>query len=132
YLSFGTSLAWPARPPTTDWAYYPDRGAVTEKINSMTPWWKRPAWWWTTHFGAWPFTAEGLSAAFDYNVAPFFQSFVEGRVERSATRVRIIPYGVHGRLTWKEVAPSQTLRATTGSDGDFVEWLIPMTPATTR
>ena len=31
YLSFGTSLDWPARAPTSDWAYYPDRAAVTRK-----------------------------------------------------------------------------------------------------
>ena len=46
----------------------------------------------------------GSRRCFDYNVAPFFQSFVEVKVERSANRVRVIPYGVHGRLTWGEVA----------------------------
>jgi uncharacterized membrane protein HdeD (DUF308 family)/3',5'-cyclic AMP phosphodiesterase CpdA len=126
YMSFGTSLAWPGRPPTTDWAYYPNHDAVTEKIHVRTPWWKRPAWWWTRQFGAWPFTAEWLSAAFDYNVAPFFQSFLEVSVERSANRVRIIPYGVHGRLTWGDFASSSVLRAS-ASDGDFVEWVVPMT-----
>src|SRR5262245_25350605 len=125
YLSFGTALAWPARAPTTDWAHYPDRGAVSAKIEARTPWWKRPAWWWTQHFNAWPFSAEWLSAAFDYNVAPFFQSFVEVRVERSANRVRVIPYGVHGRLAWRDVAASARLR---GSDDDaLVEWIVPMT-----
>jgi hypothetical protein len=127
YLSFGTSLAWPQRAPTADWAYYPNNDEVTRKIQARTPWWKRPAWWWTRQFGAWPFTAEWLSAAFDYNVAPFFQSFVEVRVERSANRVRIIPYGVHGQLTWGEVAASSGLRAS-ASNADFVEWIIPMTP----
>ncbi len=127
YLSFGTSLAWPARTPTADWAYYPNLDAVTEKIEARTPWWKRPAWWWTRQFGAWPFTAEWLSAAFDYNVAPFFQSFVEVRVERSANRVRLIPYGVHGRLTWSEVAASDGLRAAGAADRALVEWVVPMT-----
>jgi hypothetical protein len=126
YLSFGTSLAWPERAPTADWAYYPNTDEVTRKIHAKTPWWKRPAWWWTRQFGAWPFTAEWLSAAFDYNVAPFFQSFVEVRVERSANRLRIIPYGVHGRLTWAEVAASDSLRGAAVRPGDFVEWVIPM------
>ncbi|MGH9146677.1 MAG: hypothetical protein ACRD1Q_08210, partial [Vicinamibacterales bacterium] len=129
YLSFGTSLAWPARAPTADWAYYPDRDAVTQKIEARTPWWKRPAWWWTRQYGAWPFTAEWLSAAFDYNVAPFFQSFVEVRVERSANRVRLIPYGVHGRLTWGELAASDGLRAAGAADRALVEWVVPMTSA---
>ena len=49
--------------------------------------------------GAWPFSAEWLSAAFDANVAPFYQSFIEVRVEPSQKRIRLLPYGVHGRLT---------------------------------
>ena len=53
------------------------------KIEAMTPWWKRPAWFWVRQFDAWPFGPEWLSGIFDYNVAPFFQSFVEVRVERS-------------------------------------------------
>jgi hypothetical protein len=67
-----------------------------------------------------------LSAAFAYNVAPFFQSFLEVSVERSANRVRIIPYGVHGRLTWSDVASSDGLPA---GDRDLVEWVIPMAGA---
>ena len=129
YLSFGTSLAWPARAPTPDWAFYPSHDAVTRKIEAQTPWWKRPAWWWTRRFGAWPFSAEWLSAAFDYNVAPFFQSFVEVKVERSASRVRIVPYGVHGRLTWAELAASPGLRPPGTDDRAPVEWIVPMTRA---
>jgi hypothetical protein len=126
YLSFGTSLAWPVEAATSGWAYYPNLQDVTEKIGARTPWWKRPAWWWTQQFGAWPFTAEWLSAAFDYNVAPFFQSFVEVRVERSSSRVRIIPYGVHGRLRWDEIAASDGLRASASAAEPLVEWTIPM------
>jgi 3',5'-cyclic AMP phosphodiesterase CpdA len=129
YLSFGTSLAWPARAPTPDWAFYPNLDAVTQKIQMETPWWKRPAWWWTRQFGAWPFTAEWLSAAFDYNVAPFFQSFVEVKVEPSRDRVRLIPHGVHGRLTWDDFASSDSLRRSGATDRDLVEWVVPMTPA---
>jgi hypothetical protein len=129
YLSFGTSLAWPATAPTADWAYYPNRDAVTRKIQTETPWWKRPAWWWTQRFGAWPFTAEWLSAAFDYNVAPFFQSFVEVKVERSTNRVRVIPYGVHGRLTWGELTASKSLRPTGAGNRELVEWIVAMSPA---
>jgi uncharacterized membrane protein HdeD (DUF308 family) len=125
YLSFGTSLAWPHAPATVNWAYYPDEASTTGKIQTLTPWWKRPAWWWTRAFNAWPFTAEWLSAVFDYNVAPFFQSFVEVRVERSANRVRIIPYGVHGRLAWRDFARSPGLTASTSVD-DPAEWIVPM------
>jgi hypothetical protein len=132
YLSFGTSLAWPARVPTLEWAYYPGLDQVTRKIKAQTPWWKRPAWWWTQQFGAWPFTAEWLSAAFDYNVAPFFQSFVEVKVEPSANHVRVIPYGVHGRLTWGEVASSENLRGKGATAQSFVEWEVPMALTSSR
>jgi hypothetical protein len=131
YLSFGTALSWPATAPTAEWAYYPTREAVTFKIDTHTPWWKRPAWWWTRTLDAWPFSAEWLSAVFDYNVAPFFQSFVEVRVERSRERVRIVPYGVNGRLRWDEIA-SSGLRRTTEEGGPFVEWVVPMAAGVVR
>jgi hypothetical protein len=126
YLSFGTSLAWPAQVPTAHWAYYPNRDVVTAKIVARTPWWKRPAWWWTRAMGAWPFTPEWLSAAFDYNVAPFFQSFIKVTVERSSNRLRLVPYGIHGRLTWSELATSDALRASGTTNGTLAEWLVPM------
>ena len=126
YLSFGTALAWPAHPPIETWAHYPNRESVAMKIETMTPWWKRPAWFWVREFDAWPFGPEWLSGIFDYNVAPFFQSFVEVRVERSANQVRVIPYGVHGRLTWGEIASSPGLRTAGATDQDFVEWIVPM------
>jgi uncharacterized membrane protein HdeD (DUF308 family) len=126
YMSFGTALAWPAQAPTAEWAYYPDRAEVVDKIQARTPPWKRPAWWWTRQFGAWPFSAEWMSAAFDYNVAPFFQSFIEVRVEPSARRVRLIPYGTRGRLRWREVAHSAGLPPESAGADDLVEWTVPM------
>ncbi len=126
YLSFGTSLSWPATVGFADWAHYPGRKAVSDKIAAESPWWKRPAWWWTTEFDAWPFSAEWLSAIFDYNVAPFFQSFVEVKVEPSQHRVRVIPYGVHGRLTWAEISMANVLGSTRPDPKAFVEWIIPM------
>ena len=70
-------------------------------------------------------TPEWLSAAFDYNTAPFFQSFVEVKVEPSANRVRVIPYGVGGRLTWGDLAASDALRAAVRRPAP-VEWLVEM------
>ena len=102
YLSFGTALAWPARPDVAQWAYYPSRNEVVAKIRSRTPWWKWPAWVWTRTFGAWPSSPEWLSAMFDYNVAPFFQSFAVVTVDPAAARVTIKPWGIHGPLTWKD------------------------------
>src|SRR4029453_15814531 len=93
----GTSLAWPATPALPEWAFYPSTAALTAKIDFHTPRWKWPFWVWTKRFGAWPFSVEWLSAAFDYNAAPFFQSFVEVRVEPSAERARRLPWGPPGR-----------------------------------
>ena len=126
YLSLGTSLDWPDRPVTSEWAFYPSHDEIVGKVEARTPWWKRPAWWWTRKYHAWPFSSEYLSALFDYNVAPFFQSFVEVRVERSANRVRLWPYGVHGRLRWRDLSRSAVITAATGGPDDFAEWIVPM------
>jgi hypothetical protein len=40
------------------------------------PMWKQPFWYWIKWFKAWPFHIEALSGFFDFNHAPFFQSFV--------------------------------------------------------
>jgi hypothetical protein len=126
YLSLGTALDWPERPITSEWAFYPGRDAIAAKIDARTPWWKRPAWFWTRRFHAWPFSTEYLSALFDYNVAPFFQSFVEVRVERSTGRVRLLPYGVHGRLRWRDLARSSTISTASGGPDGFAEWTVAM------
>jgi uncharacterized membrane protein HdeD (DUF308 family) len=126
YLSFGSALQWPVNPPTAEWAIYPDRQAVSRKLEARTPWWKRPAWWWTNRFDAWPFSAEWLSALFDYNVAPFFQSFMEVRVEASAKRVRLLPYGVHGRLRWRDLSHSPIPAAASAGEEALAEWIVPM------
>jgi 3',5'-cyclic AMP phosphodiesterase CpdA/uncharacterized membrane protein HdeD (DUF308 family) len=131
YLSFGTALAWPTEPATPEWAFYPSKASVLGKIDRYTPWWKWPFWMWTKHFGAWPYSAELLSAAFDYNVAPFFQSFVEVRVEVSANRVRLIPYGVYGRLGWADLETSAGLRPAGAGADTPVELVLPL-PAPAR
>ncbi len=124
YLSLGTALAWPSSPATQTWAFYPSRDAVRARTDALTPAWKRPLWWWTKRFNAWPFSAEGLAAAFDYNAAPFFQSFVKIEVEPSRNRVRVLPIGVHGRLRWSDLQCSQNLRPTAAGSADFAEWIV--------
>jgi hypothetical protein len=97
---------------------------VVEKIEAATPRWKWPAWWWTKRWGAWPFSAEWVSAAFDVNTAPFYQSFVEVRVEPSRGRLRLIPHGVRGRLPWSDLeASAGTIPAPAGRDS-LVEWVV--------
>jgi hypothetical protein len=127
YLSLGTALAWPSRPATETWAHYPSSRDVYAKIDASTPWWRRPAWWWTRDLGAWPFSAEWLSALFDSNEAPFFQSFLEVRVEPSQQRLRVLPWGVHGRLRWSDLQASPGLRPASTSADAPAEWTIPWT-----
>jgi 3',5'-cyclic AMP phosphodiesterase CpdA/uncharacterized membrane protein HdeD (DUF308 family) len=126
YLSFGSALDWPARPATADWVFYPSTDQVVAKVEATTPVWKRPAWWWTKRMGAWPFSAEWLSAAFDANVAPFYQSFVEIRVEPSKKRIRVLPYGVHGRLRWCDLESSTDARPAGVLTDAPVEWVVAM------
>jgi hypothetical protein len=128
YLSIGTALDWPARPVVPDYAYYPRTDSVTAKLEAETPIWKRPVWWWTRRFGAWPFSVEALSAAFDFNRAPFFQSFVEVRVEPSAHRVRLVVYGVDGPLSWRDVDVGGAARPADRPGGDPVEFVVAMSP----
>jgi hypothetical protein len=124
YLSMGTALSWPDRPPVDDWAFYPSRQELLSKTDRLTPWWKWPAWVWVKQYRAWPFAVEWLSAAFDYNVSPFFQSFVVVSVESSRNQLRILPYTASGRMTWAELQHSPALRGS--KDQEFVEFVLPM------
>jgi uncharacterized membrane protein HdeD (DUF308 family) len=126
YLSIGTALDWPATPAVADYAFYPRTDAVTAKLNAETPFWKWPAWWWALRFGAWPFSVEALSAVFDFNRAPYFQSFVEVRVDRSASRVVVALVGVDGPLRWRDLQVGGTVRPADRSDADFATFEIPM------
>jgi 3',5'-cyclic AMP phosphodiesterase CpdA len=125
YLSFGSALAWPAKPDVTTWAHYPNHTDVVTKIQDYTPWWKWPAWVWTRSFGAWPASAEWLSAMFDYNVAPFFQSFVVVTVDPAGRRITIRPWGIHGPLTWRDFDYSKSGTTPDTPPDQPMEWVVP-------
>ena len=126
YLSIGTAMADTNKMPTTDYAFYPSYNPLVKKIEELTAWYKYPVWWYTKRYNGWPFSAEWLSAAFDYNKAPFFQSFMEIKVEKSLNRVRLIPYSNNGRLRWSEITATKLLGQNPLQPGEFVEWVIPM------
>ena len=125
YLSIGTALDWPKAPAVGDYAFYPRTDALSAKLDSETPFWKWPAWWWVRRYGAWPFSVEALSAVFDFNRAPYFQSFVEVRVERSLQRVVFALIGVDGPLRWRDLQTGGAGAPTEARDG-LVEWVVPM------
>jgi 3',5'-cyclic AMP phosphodiesterase CpdA len=126
YLSMGAAMAPLGSRPTKDWAIYPSREPLMHKIDSLTPSWKYPAWVWMKKYNGYPFSAEWLSAAFDYNQAPYFQSFMEIKVERSRNRIRLIPYGIHGQLRWSEMEYGGEGKSAQAKENDLVEWVLPM------
>lgn len=125
YLSIETPLDWPAQPPVEDWVYYPRTDATVAKLEAETPLWKRPMWQWVKHFHAWPSSTASVASAFDFNRAPFFQSFMEVRVEQSAGLVRLLLYGAHGRLRWRDLQLHGADGRGQGAD-EFVEFRLPL------
>jgi hypothetical protein len=128
YLSIGTALAWPARSPVPDAAFYPRGDAVVSKLDREVSWWKRPIWLWVKHLGGWPSTPEFLSAVFDFNAAPFFQSLVEVQVAASSDTVRLVPHGVHGPLRWRDLQIHGQVMPAAARPDDEVAFVLPMPP----
>ena len=90
------------------------------------PVWKKPFWHWIKWFNAWPVSVEALSGVFDFNRAPFFQSFMEVRVERSKRRVVLILNGVQGPLHWRDLQIGGDVLPPGATLDDPVEFLVPM------
>jgi uncharacterized membrane protein HdeD (DUF308 family) len=128
YLSIGTALAWPEKPPVADWAYYPRTDAIVTKLDSETPPWKQPLWYWVKRWHAWPSTPEEVASAFDFNRAPFYQSFMEVKVENSANVVRLLLYGPNGRLRWRDLQLQGRVIPEGKNAEDLVEFRVPLPP----
>jgi hypothetical protein len=128
YLSIGTALDFPEQPAVGDWAFYPRTDRLHAKMDAETPMWKQPFWYWIKWFNAWPFHVEALSGVFDFNRAPFFQSFMEVRVERSRRSVVLVLNGVHGPLQWRDLQTSGTVAPADATLDDPVEFIVPMDP----
>lgn len=126
FLTMGAQFSDPATMPTSLWAFYPATAPLAAKNEANNPFWKKPMWWWMTELKAWPSAPEWVSAAFDYNVAPYFQSFAEIRVEPSQRRIRVLPWGVHGRLRWSDFQKSPGLAPAGVEENTPAEWIIPM------
>jgi hypothetical protein len=126
YLSIGTALDFPNQPAAADWAFYPSTDSLRRKMDAETPIWKQPFWYWIKWLKAWPFSVEALSGLFDFNQAPFFQSFMEVRVERSKRRVVLILNGVSGPLHWRDLQTGGAVLPPDVTPDDPVEFIVPM------
>ncbi len=126
YLSIGTAAGFPEDPFTKDFVFYPRTDQLIEKINKEAPFWKKPLLLWMQTLQGWPFDQEVLSGAFDFNNAPFFQSFVVVNVERSKGQIRIQLVGAKGPLEWKDVQTGPVARPKGTAENDKVEFLVPL------
>jgi Calcineurin-like phosphoesterase len=126
YLSIGTALDFPTQPATGEWAFYPRTDGLRAKMDAETPAWKQPFWYWIKWFNAWPFQVEALSGLFDFNRAPFFQSFMEVRVERSRRRVVLVLNGAHGPLQWRDLQTGGAIVPAGATLDDPVEFIVSM------
>src|SRR5215467_6408550 len=126
YLSIGTALDFPKHPATPDWAFYPRTDQLRAKMDAEMPVWKQPFWYWIKWFNAWPINVETLSGLFDFNHAPFFQSFVEVRVERSRRRLVLALIGVQGPLHWRDLEIGGTVIPSGTGPEDPVEFVVQM------
>jgi uncharacterized membrane protein HdeD (DUF308 family) len=126
YLSIGTALDFPERPAVNDWAFYPRTDRLRAKMGAEMPIWKQPFWQWIKWFNAWPFSVEALSGLFDFNRAPFFQSFMEVRVERSKRRIVLALYGVDGSLRWRDLQIGGAALPASATADDAVEFIVSM------
>lgn len=126
YLSIGTALDWPKLPPVQECGFYPRADALTAALDARMPVWKEPLWLWVKHLGAWPSTPETMSAAFDYNRAPFFQSFMEVRVAASTNTVHFWLYGSNGRLRWSDLHVHEGRISNGQTVNDLVEFSFPL------
>jgi hypothetical protein len=104
-ISFGTSLASPARANGAGREPRPSRAGSTHSRRCGND---RRGGGHSTRRVA--FSAEWLSAPSTQRGA-ILSELRRVKVERSANCVRVIPYGVHGRLTWRDVAASDRLRS---------------------
>jgi hypothetical protein len=126
YLSIGTALDFPRDPPVEDWSFYPRTDRLRDKMDAEMPLWKQPFWYWIKWFKAWPFSVEALSGLFDFNHAPFFQSFMEIRIERSKKRVVLVLNGVDGPLRWRDLQVGGAVLPLGSTLDDPVEFIVPM------
>jgi Calcineurin-like phosphoesterase len=126
YLSIGTALDFPAPPAVEDWAFYPRSDRLRAKMDAEMPAWKQPFWYWIKWAKAWPFSVEALSGLFNFNHAPFFQSFMEVRIERSKRRVILVLNGVDGPLRWRDLQIGGAAMRPGATPDDTVEFIVSM------
>jgi uncharacterized membrane protein HdeD (DUF308 family)/3',5'-cyclic AMP phosphodiesterase CpdA len=128
YICVGIPFDWPSAPDVPLWTYFPRKDAVIAKLDVQTPVWKMPLWLWVKHASAWPFSGYIMSAAFDHNKAPFFQSFVEVQVHNSKDEVHFLPHSANSRLRWRDLENFRAFMPAGKTEDDAVEFILKMPP----
>jgi uncharacterized membrane protein HdeD (DUF308 family) len=128
YIVVGLPFDWPRTPDLPVWSYYPRKDTIIDKLDAQTPIWKMPLWLWVKHFSAWPFSGYIMSAAFDHNKAPYFQSFVEVQVLNSKDEVHFRPHSANGRMRWRDLENFQALMPVGKTEDDHAEFIVKMPP----
>jgi uncharacterized membrane protein HdeD (DUF308 family) len=128
YMCVGMPFDWPDPPALPIWTYFPRIDTITAKLDAQTPAWKMPLWLWVKHLSGWPFNGYIMSAAFDHNQAPFFQSFVEIQVLGSKDEVRFLPHDANGRLKWRQLENFQAVMPPGKTADDDVAFTVKMPP----
>ena len=123
FLTIGSSFGVPSERITDVWAHYPTRQAITDMLNANLPTWLMPLWWWIQKFDGYPFSSDVLSIAFDFDKSPFLNSFLLVEVDNEKRQIRVVPYGVKGRLLWSDLARSEIVSVQPQREA---EWVIPM------
>lgn len=131
YLSLGTPFGMSSSPVTSAFAFYPKQDKLRAKLKKETPWWKQPFLQATLCCGTWHWpsgesVAESLSPVFNFNTAPFYQSFVEVSVDTQERIVSVIPYGSLGQLKWADLHVSPSLEERLSQPLGPVVFKIPM------
>jgi uncharacterized membrane protein HdeD (DUF308 family) len=128
FISVGMPFDWPRTADVPLWTHFPRTDAIIAKLDDQTPAWKWPLWLWVRDYSGWPFNGYIMSAAFDHNKAPFFQSFVEVQVLNSKDEVRLIARGANGPLGWRDLENFRAVIPAGKAEDDPVEFIVKMRP----
>ena len=114
YLSLGAVLQWPGDPPTAEWAFYPEPRCGCPEDRMANPVVEA-----TGLVVDGPLSGVAVLGRVSLGAVRLQRGAVLPELRRGprrglARRVRLLPYGVHGRLRWRDLSRSAVLGRMTG------------------